>query len=157
VVSLRPLSFSPAVSPLAKPPRLEQTGVTFVPRVLPITAGSTILIVNSDKVYHNVFSLTPGAQFDIGHRRTGEVVPQRIGIIGRVEVFCDIHPYMVATILSLDTPYYARPDSAGRYEIRDLPPGTYEARAFHPTFAYPTALLELKPGAILTVDFAPTE
>ncbi|MFH1567663.1 MAG: carboxypeptidase regulatory-like domain-containing protein [Gemmatimonadota bacterium] len=157
VVSLHPRSFAAPALPLAEPPRLEQAGMAFVPRVLPITVGSTVHIVNLDQVFHNVFSLTPGARFDIGHRRTGEVVPQRIDVPGRVEVFCDIHPDMVATILSLDTPYYARPDAAGRYEIRQLPPGTYEVRAFHPIYAFPTATLELKPGTSAALDFAPTE
>ena len=157
VVSLHPLSFSPEVQRPVEPPRLEQTGLQFVPRVLPITIGSTIHIVNLDPVFHNVFSLAPGARFDIGHRRTGEVVPQRIDTAGRIEVFCDIHSSMVATILSLDTPYFTQPDSSGKYAIAGLPPGTYEARVFHPTHTYAAASVELQPGADFTLDFAVTE
>lgn len=155
VISLHPVSFTAAAAPLAEPPRLEQTGMAFVPRVLPVTVGTTIHIVNLDHVFHNVFSLTPGARFDIGHRRTGEVAAQRIDIAGRIEVFCDIHPDMVATILSLDTPYFTRPDSSGRYEFGNLPPGAYEARAFHPAYAYPAVRIELTVGAVAAADFAP--
>lgn len=157
VISLHPESFDPMVAPLAEPPRLEQTGMAFVPRVVPVTAGSTIHIVNLDDVFHNVFSLTPGARFDIGHRRTGEVVAQRIEIAGRIEVFCDIHPSMVATIISLDTPYFTRPDSAGKFELPDLPPGRYEARAFHPAYTFSRVPIELVGGEAVTVEFSLAE
>ncbi len=124
-----------------------------MPRVLPVTVGSTVEFVNKDKVYHNVFSLTPGAKFDIGRKRTGFVHSQKIEAVGRIELFCDIHPQMTATILSLDTPYYTTPDSAGAYVIDGLPSGEYEIRVFHPAFTSDAVSLHLEEGAQVQSHF----
>jgi plastocyanin len=146
VVSVHPLSFT--VIPEAVPSlRVDQEKVSFVPRVLPLTVGSTVEFVNKDKVYHNVFSLTPGAAFNIGRKRTGFVHAQKIEAVGAIELFCDIHPQMTATILSLDTPYYTTPDSTGTYVIEGLPSGEYEIRVFHPAFASDAVSVHLKEGA----------
>ena len=46
---------------------------------------------------------------------------QKIEAEGPIELSCDIHPQMTATILSLDTPYYSTPDSADHgMEARSL-------------------------------------
>ena len=145
VVSVHPLSFTvtpEAVSSL----RVDQEKVSVVPRVLPLTVGSTVEFVNKDKVYHNVFSLTPGAAFNIGRKRTGFIHAQKIEAVGPIELFCDIHPQMTATILSLDTPYYTTPDSTGAYIIEGLPSGEYEVRVFHPTFTSDTVSVLLGEG-----------
>ena len=44
-------------------------------------------------------------------------------MVGKIELFCDIHPQMNATLLSLDTPFFTRPDSAGGFAIKELPAG----------------------------------
>mgnify|MGYP001286527970 CR=1 FL=1 len=49
-----------------------------------------------------------------------------------VEVFCDIHPQMKATLLVLDTPWFAQPDSTGSFRLDGLPVGRYRLHAYHP-------------------------
>ena len=157
VVSLHPLSFEPDVAPLTHNPRLDQRDVTFAPRVLPFTVGSEVEFVNNDKVYHNVLSLTPGADFDIGRKPTGEVASETIATVGKIELFCDIHPQMNATLLSLDTPYFTRLDSVGGYAITQLPAGRYEARVFHPDYDGIAEQLDLEAGEAATRHFAVTD
>jgi len=126
------------VEPLA-PVEIDQQDATFIPQVTPVTAGTTVEFVNSDPFYHNVFSLTPGARFNIGRRPTGVVVEETVPVIddpapglGIVELHCDIHPQMNAFIVSLQTPYFTRANEDGTYRLGDLPPGRYRILAYMP-------------------------
>lgn len=103
----------------------------FVPRVLPISVGSTVRFPNRDPILHNAFSVSRGNAFDLGLVKRGpgdEVVFDRPGV---VRVFCNVHHDMVAYILVLDTPYFARPDARGRFVLRDVPPGPGTLYAWH--------------------------
>ncbi|MDW8438730.1 MAG: hypothetical protein RMM16_11940 [Chloroherpetonaceae bacterium] len=149
VVSAHPLSFKPELKPLTKNRSIDQRGATFIPRVLPVTQGTVVQFINNDPFYHNVFSLTPGNEFNIGRRMTGEVVSKKIGErkiegLGEVKIFCDIHTQMSAVILSLDTPYFTKPDANGRYELKNLPEGRYEIRVYHPDLTPVIERIELK-------------
>jgi len=83
VVSAHPLSFTANPDPVTSA-RVDQDKITFTPRVLPVTAGSTVEFVNKDRVYHNVFSLTDGAEFNIGRKRTGYVHSEKIEAVGPI-------------------------------------------------------------------------
>ena len=149
VVSAHPLSFKPKVQPLTKNRTIDQRDATFIPRVLPVTQGTTVFFVNNDPFYHNVFSLTPGNEFNIGRRTRGEVVQKKIGErkiegLGEIKLFCDIHTQMNAVILSLDTPYFTKPDANGNYVLKDLPEGRYEVRVYHPDLMPVIERLEIK-------------
>ncbi|MCS7210202.1 MAG: carboxypeptidase regulatory-like domain-containing protein [Chloroherpetonaceae bacterium] len=149
VVSAHPLSFKPELKPLTRDRTIDQRGATFIPRVLPVTQGTVVQFINNDPFYHNVFSLTPGNEFNIGRRMTGEVVGKKIGErkiegLGEVKIFCDIHTQMSAVILSLDTPYFTKPDANGRYELKNLPEGRYEIRVYHPDLTPVIERMELK-------------
>lgn len=157
VVSAHPLSFESSVDPLPTPAEIDQRDATFVPQVTPVTAGSTVEFINSDPFYHNVFSLTPGARFNIGRRPTGVVVEETIPAVddptpglGVVELHCDIHPRMNAFVVSLDTPYYTRVGEDGTYRLGGLPAGRYEIRAFMPGQDLARFEVELSEGDVLT-------
>jgi hypothetical protein len=70
IVSAHPLSFRPEVKPLSDV-KVLQRNAEFIPRVIPITPGSSVQFVNRDRFFHNVFSITPGAKFNIGRKPTG--------------------------------------------------------------------------------------
>lgn len=109
-----------------------QQTAQFQPRVLPITAGATVEFVNQNRFYHNVFSLTPDNRFNLDRKPTGVVVEHVFETAGEVEVFCDIHPHMKATVLVLDTPWFTQPDSTGSFRFEQLPVGRYRLQAYHP-------------------------
>lgn len=149
VISAHPLSFKPKVQPLTKNRTMDQRNATFIPRVLPVTQGTVVQFVNNDPFYHNVFSLTPGNKFNIGRRMRGEVVQKKIGErkiegLGEVKLFCDIHTQMSAVILSLDTPYFTKPDANGKFSLKNLPEGRYEVRVYHPDLMPIIERLEIK-------------
>lgn len=131
IVILYPSSGVPTLEPTPNAVLL-QTEKTFVPRVLPVTKGSVVTIQNADEFFHNVFSITPGARFNIGRRPPGDRQTRRIDKAGEVQLFCDIHPQMNAVVLSLETPWFVRVDEQGRYRLTGLPEGSYRFEVYHP-------------------------
>lgn len=154
IVSLHPLDFTPTVRPLPEAVLLQREK-TFVPNVLPVTKGTTVIIKNGDDFFHNVFSLTPGAKFNIGRRPPGHHRQQLIERTGEVKVFCDIHPQMSATILGFDTPYFTRVDAQGHYHLTGLPNGRYRLEVYHPRAGIFRREISLKNGQTgeANVDF----
>lgn len=112
--------------------RVSQERANFIPAVLPVVVGTTVEWPNNDDIYHNVFSMSDAKEFDLGlykgNPREKQVTFDKVG---RVEVFCSIHANMHCTVLVLENPFYAVSDEAGRYVIRDVPPGTYRLKAWH--------------------------
>lgn len=129
VVWFAPLWANPGVAPGRA--ELGTENKAFVPRVLPVSAGSTVRFPNRDPILHNAFSVSRGNTFDLGLVKQGpgdEVVFDRPGV---VRVFCNVHHDMVAYILVLDTPYFTRPDARGRFVLRGVPPGPGTLYAWH--------------------------
>lgn len=147
IVSLHPLDFTAELSPTENA-MLNQQEKTFVPRVLPITKGSKIYIMNNDVEVHNVFSRTPKAIFNIGRRKPGNSVGQLIERAGAVDIRCDIHCGMRAVVLSLETPYFAKVDAAGNYTIDGLPDGRYRLEVYHLDLGNYEETVTLKNGGI---------
>jgi plastocyanin len=111
---------------------ITQRDGTFVPHVLPIVAGTVVEWPNADDIYHNVFSMSEICSFDLGLYKRGEKAKRILfPAPGRVDVFCSIHTRMSCIVLVLPNPWFARTDEHNRYEIRDVPAGTYRLRAWH--------------------------
>jgi len=104
--------------------RLEQKNKTFIPSVLAVPVGSTVDFPNGDRIFHNVFSLSPPAPFDLGLYRAGASKSRVFSQPATYHVFCNIHSQMMAVILVLPTSYITEAASSGSYGI-ELPPGKY--------------------------------
>lgn len=152
IVVLRPLSFKVDAIPLVNV-KMIQKNAKFVPRVLPVTRNTVVEFINYDKFYHNVFSVTPGARFNLGRRPTGTVVTRKIERPGEIKLFCDIHAQMNATILSLDTPYFTRVQKNGRYTMTDLPEGQYLVEVYHPDLSNIEEYVTIESGQSIENSF----
>jgi plastocyanin len=110
---------------------LKQHKKTFLPRVVAIPTGSTVVFPNDDEVFHNVFSLNQPEPFDLGLYRSGASKSMTFKEPGVYRVFCNIHPQMAAVILVVPTPqqYIADVDPNGSYRL-DLPAGRYRITAW---------------------------
>lgn len=142
IISAHPISFDIKTKPL-KNTRIFQKNATFLPRVVPVTPGTTVEFINRDRFFHNVFSITKGSVFNIGRRPTGVIVRRRIEKSGEIKLFCDIHAQMNATIICLDTPYFTRVTKNGRYSLSNLPEGKYEIRVYHPDFPEISEIIDI--------------
>jgi len=145
IIAAYPLSFKAEIKPLPNA-RIIQRNAVFIPNVLPITPGTTVEFVNADRFFHNVFSITPGANFNIGRRPRNDVIRRRISATGKISLFCDIHSQMAATIISLETPYFTKSNRKGVYLLDNLPKGRYRLEVFHPEFDKITEEITLGEG-----------
>lgn len=125
----------------------------FRPGALVVTVGSNVDFPNQDKIFHNVFSLSPGNEFDLGLYRGGATKAVEMKEPGEVDVFCNIHPEMAAKILVLQNEFYAPVRKDGRYEISGLPPGSYTVVAWSPEHVPVKQKVEIRAGATASARF----
>jgi plastocyanin len=131
-----------------------QHGKQFVPRVLAVPAGSSVIFRNDDPINHNVFSLSP--RFDTGLYGAGGEKEEVFDKPGVVQLLCNIHSSMVGYVVVVDTPYFAQADAAGAFSIKGVPPGEYEVEAWHENASQPARqkLTVPREGARLSLTVA---
>jgi plastocyanin len=132
---------------------MDQRNETFVPHVLAITTGTTVDFPNSDRIYHNVFSLSKTERFDLGRYAVGHSRSVKFDRPGIVRVFCDIHSHMNAFILVFSHPFFAVTDAEGRYRIDNVPPGTYNVIAWNEGVSSDAQPTTVPDGAAAELDF----
>jgi len=119
-----------AEPPAYKSETIKQQGRRFVPDLVAITAGDRVDFPNADPFSHNVFSQSPARKFDLGSFKKGESKDKQFPEAGVIDVYCNIHPEMAATILVLPNRRHTRAKPDGRYVIEGVPPGTWTVFAY---------------------------
>ena len=119
---------------------MDQKGCTFLPHAMLVRVGQTVLVKSDDPVPHNVHT------FPLRNQPSNSIVTPNDPVVltlvyQRSEpiplaVKCDLHPWMRAYHLVLDHPFMAVTDSAGRFEIKDLPLGKHKFRIWHERAAF---------------------
>ena len=131
---------------------MDQRNETFSPHVLAITTGTVVDFPNSDRIYHNVFSLSKTRAFDLGRYAVGRSKSVRFDRPGIVRVFCEIHSHMSAFILVFSHPFFTMTDNEGRYRLDNIPPGTYTVVAWHEGDASDPTTVTVPSGATTELD-----
>jgi len=114
----------------ARPDKVEmdQKGCVFVPRVLVVPVGGTVDFLNSDRLLHNLRSVSkqnPEFNRTQPHNRT---IPITFTKPELVTITCDLHSWMKSWVVVAEHPFYAVTDAAGAYRIANVPPGKYRVR-----------------------------
>jgi plastocyanin len=109
---------------------IEQRDRTFLPHVMAIPVGSTIAFPNFDGVFHNVFSTSPLAAFDLGIYKAGEAREYTFQKEGIIRLGCNLHANMSAYIAVVSAPAYVVTDDAGKFAFKHLAPGKYHLKAW---------------------------
>ena len=73
---------------------VSQRNRAFAPEQLQVARGSTIRIMNDDKVTHHVYVDSSTMKFDSGAQLVGSAVDLRFDDAGTFDVMCAIHPTM---------------------------------------------------------------
>lgn len=126
-----------AASPVARSMpqvEIEQKALKFAPLVTVIQTGSAILFPNKDTVRHHIYSFSTPKPFE---QKLYSGVPDKPVVFdkpGTVVLGCNIHDRMLAYVVIVDTPYFAKTDSNGRASI-DGPVGKYRLKTWHADLA----------------------
>ncbi len=131
---------------------IDQKNEQFIPHILPIRVGTVVRFLNSDSVYHNVFSLSPVKSFDLGKYPRGQYRSVKFDKPGVVNVYCDIHTHMSAYILVLDTPYFTQIDSTGHFKMEQIPAGEYRLVAWYGRWPKKSQPIKIIAGKELKVN-----
>ncbi len=110
---------------------IEQKNKRFTPHVLVVPVGSTVDFPNRDDLFHNVFAEYDAKKFDLGMFGKGQTRGETFKKPGMVSVLCNVHSNMSAFIMVVDTPYFAKTNAKGQFEIKNVPAGTYDMEAWH--------------------------
>jgi hypothetical protein len=133
---------------------LDQIGCQYVPHVVAVQINQPLRVKSSDSILHNVHILaTVNPAENLSETGPGE---QTIHFASAeiMHVRCDVHPWMKAIIGVFDSPYYAVTGADGKFEIRNVPPGTYTLAAWHERFGEQTQKITVGPDGTVTAKFA---
>jgi len=113
--------------------QIRQREKQFEPPLTVVVKGTTIDFPNEDKIFHNVFSVSRPARFDLGLYKSGTAKSVEFKKAGVVDVYCNIHPEMIAKVKILENGFYTVSDAKGQFRIDGVPPGTYPVVAWLPS------------------------
>lgn len=134
---------------------LDQRGCRYVPHVLGVRVGQPLTITNSDDAPHNVHMLgSANPRFNKG-QALKNMADTKVFVKREVmiPVKCDIHPWMHAFLGVIDHPYFAVTRDGGRFELTNLPPGTYTIEAWHEKLGTETQQVTLGPKESKEITF----
>jgi hypothetical protein len=142
----------------SEPAVLDQVAKTFVPHILPVLAGTKMMITTQDNFRHTIATRDELGCLDktyygqkiepVGDQTVDQVKKANkiyiqtwakgekeiIDIFGKpckVRFYCDEHIRMDAWLVILSNPYFALTDKEGKYQIQSVPPGDYELGVWH--------------------------
>ena len=127
---------------------IEQSGKKFVPNWAVVQRGTAITFPNMDNIYHNVFSMSANNAFDLGlYNSGGEPKSHTFTEPGPVDVYCNIHPQMAASVLVVPNKHFAKVKADGSFEIPGVPSGRRKVVAWAPGSRPTTQWVEVASGA----------
>ena len=132
---------------------------TWEPRVGVFVNGGPITVSNRDAVVHNPIGYETVGRARLNHFN----VPLHMGMPpfhqpvrlrkGRVlKLECLQHQFMHSWIFAVDNPYVSVSGDRGGFTMRDIPPGSYSLRAWHPTLGQREQVVTLVENQTLQVN-----
>ncbi len=134
---------------------LDQKECVFEPHTLAIPAGSEVRIRNSDSVLHNVRIFREGKPAMLMHRwqkADASDIPWRFTEPGRYIVRCGVHPWMYAWVVVVPSRSYAVTDSAGRFILREIPPGRHPVHVWHETLGTQSVRVQINSAPVVNTE-----
>ena len=110
-----------------------QENSVFSPFLSVMRVGTSVSFPNRDAHDHHLKSFSPAKTFELrvkGKRETP--APTVFEKTGEVALVCHFHDWMRGYIYVVDTPYFAKTDTAGNATLNGLPAGKYEVKAWAP-------------------------
>jgi len=143
VVSLTPLdsptppSTTTSTDAPAALPEIMQQHQEFSPFVTAIRVGTAVRFPNRDTVQHHVYSLSKPKKFELPLYKPGQAETTLFEQTGIVTIGCNIHDWMLAYVVVLETPWFVVTPAGGTATLHEVPPGRYRAEVWQPRLAKP--------------------
>lgn len=143
-VVLEPLS-GIALAGHLPPAAIEQRNREFSPFLTIVQAGTAVDFPNRDPFKHHVYSFSPAKVFEIKLYAGKPAKPVVFDKPGEVALGCNIHDWMEAYVLVVDTRYFAKTGGNGRAVVGNVPAGRYRLKLWHPhqKTAFPPREIEI--------------
>jgi plastocyanin len=145
---------APGTHPAGKPAEMDQRNFQFLPHVLAVVNGTVVKFLNSDPTAHNVFS-PDNEKYNLGTWPQGQTKDYTFAKCQKFPCvytqLCRVHQEMEGFVVVLQNPYFAVTGKDGRYEIKDVPPGSYQVAVWHPkgkAAAMPVAVDASRPAVV---------
>jgi plastocyanin len=156
VVSLTPLDHTPALVP-ATDTVIAQEDKEYDPYVTPILAGTRVSFPNRDNIQHHLYSLSKPKRFEKPLYASGAEESIVFDQPGIVTLGCNIHDWMVAYVVILNTPWFAKTGPDGTAALTEIPAGRYRLEVWHPRLGKPAPReITLTTGANPAQEFSLT-
>jgi plastocyanin len=111
---------------------IEQRGAEFAPYVTVVQTGAAVDFPNNDTVRHHVYSFSQPKRFEIKLYAGKPGQPITFDKPGEVVIGCNIHDWMEAYVLVVESPYFGKTGADGQVRIAGLPAGRYRLQLWHP-------------------------
>lgn len=114
------------------PAKIEQKGCQYHPHVVAMEVGQNIDVVNDDQTTHNIHPI-PTVNREWNESQPPGAAPIEKNFAREeiaIPVKCNVHPWMKAYMAVLSNPYFQVTDKDGKFDLKNLPPGTYTVVAW---------------------------
>ena len=112
---------------------LDQRQCAFVPRVILVPVGGTVEFLNSDRLLHNLHSVSRANAVFNRTQPKGRTIPITFTKPEIVRITCDLHSWMRAWVVVMEHPFHAVTGAAGEFALDNVPSGKYTLNVWHET------------------------
>ena len=142
--------------PQKNPLQVDNRDCRFQPSVSLGVTGSVLNITSADPVLHNTHILQADRTFlNVALPPGGRTIRKTLEEMGRLEVRCDAHNFMRASLHIFDHPYFTSTDETGHFELTQVPQGTHRIQFWHQTLGMKELSITVKESSpsVINVSF----
>lgn len=126
---------------------LDQRGCRYVPHVVLVPAGSTVKILNSDGILHNIHTNSrKNPPINIAQPKFKKEVATQFALPETFAVKCDAHGWMSGVVVVENDAYTTKTDEKGEFALKDVPPGEYTLSLWHEKLGAKAEKVKVEPG-----------
>ena len=129
--------------------------------VIGVRNGENILLENKDPIRHEIATYEINSASYVKQKSNKAIGKQSSHVRSAfthqdTEEFlikCNLHPFLQTRGFMVDNPYYTISDADGNFEMKDVPPGTYEVLAWHPFIPTLKGTVTIQAGGESNLNF----